>query len=50
VLLRHEVARFKNGILLPQRKYILDLLSEAEMLGCRSTDSPIDVNMMLLLD
>jgi len=44
-----EVARAKN-ILLSQKKYVLDLLSEVRMLGCRSIDSPIYVNTKLLSD
>ena len=40
----------KNGILLSQRKYILDLLSEAEMLGYRNIDSQMDIHTKLLLD
>ena len=44
------MAKSKKGILLSQRKYVLDLLSEAEMLGCRSIDSPMDVNTKLLPD
>jgi len=43
-----EVARSKKDILLPQRKYVLDLLSEAGMLSYRSIDSLMDVNMKLL--
>ena len=39
-----EVARSKKGILLLQRKYVLDLLSEAGMLRCRSIDFLMDVN------
>ena len=27
-----------------QRKYVLDLLKETGMSGCRSTDTPIDPN------
>jgi len=44
------VVRSKNDIFLSQRKYILDLLSEAGMLGCKSIDSPMDVNTKLLPD
>ena len=45
-----EAARSKKGILLSQRKYVLDLLSEVVMLGCRIIDSPMDVNAKLLPD
>jgi len=45
-----EVLRSKKSILLSQRKYVLDLLSEVEILGCRSIDSPMDVNTKLLSD
>jgi len=44
------VVRSKNGILLSQRKYLLNLLSETGMLGCMSINSPMDVNTKLLLD
>ena len=44
------MVRSKNDIFLSQRKYILDLLSEAGMLGCKSIDSPMDVNTKLLPD
>ena len=44
------MARSKKDILLSQRKYVLDLLSEAEMLVCRSIDSLMNVNTKLLLD
>ena len=43
-----EVAWSKKSILLSQRKYVLDLLSEAGMLGCKSVDFSMDVNMKLL--
>jgi hypothetical protein len=39
-----EVARSDKGIFISQRKYILDLLEETGMLGCRPADSPIEVN------
>ena len=45
-----EAARSKKRMFLSQRNYILDLLSKADMLGCRSIDSPMDVNAKLLAD
>ena len=37
-----EVARNKKGISVTQRKYVLDLLKETGMLGCKPVDTPID--------
>ncbi|KAK8936891.1 hypothetical protein KSP39_PZI011750 [Platanthera zijinensis] len=37
-----EVARSAGEIVLSQRKYVLDLLKEASMLGCRPAVAPID--------
>ncbi|RVW84719.1 Retrovirus-related Pol polyprotein from transposon RE1 [Vitis vinifera] len=37
-----EVARNKSGIPVSQRKYILDLLKETGMLGCKPVDTPMD--------
>ena len=39
-----EIARSSKEIILSQRKYVLDLLAEIGMLGCRSCGSPIDRN------
>ncbi|KAL5564966.1 hypothetical protein UlMin_028130 [Ulmus minor] len=39
-----EVARSKEGIVISQLKYILDLLNETSMLGCKPADMPIDPN------
>src|SRR6185295_10175151 len=39
-----EVARSPKGIVLSQRKYVLDLLNETGMLGCRPCSTPIDRN------
>ncbi|XP_050124577.1 uncharacterized mitochondrial protein AtMg00810-like [Malus sylvestris] len=36
-----EVARSSRGIFLSQRKYVLDLLKETCMLGCKHVDTPI---------
>ena len=37
-----EVARSKEGIVISQRKYILDLLNEIGFLGCKPADTPMD--------
>ncbi|RVW24406.1 Retrovirus-related Pol polyprotein from transposon RE1 [Vitis vinifera] len=37
-----EVARSRKGIIVSQRKYILDLLKETGMLGCKPIDAPMD--------
>jgi hypothetical protein len=42
-----EVARSPQGIVLSQRKYILDLLNETCMLGCRPASTLIDSNNKL---
>ena len=42
-----EVARSKHGVFISQRKYVLNLLQETSMLGCKSNDTPIDSNMKL---
>ena len=42
-----EIARSPKGIVLSQRKYVLDLLSETGMLGCRPLSTPIDPNHKL---
>lgn len=39
-----EVARSKKGIIVSQRKYVLDLLKETRMSG-RSAETPIDPNL-----
>jgi hypothetical protein len=39
-----EVARSEQGIVLSQRKYILDLLAEVELLDCKPIDTPIIQN------
>src|SRR5438128_308180 len=42
-----EIARSSKGIVLSQRKYVLNLLTETGMLGCRFIASPIDRNHKL---
>ena len=45
-----EIARNPTGIVLSQRKYVLDLLSETGMLGCRPASTPIDPNHKLCVE
>jgi hypothetical protein len=37
-----EIARGEEGIVLSQRKYVLDLLTETGMLRCRPAVAPIN--------
>ena len=39
-----EVAQSNKGIVISQRKYILDLLNETGMFGCKPVDTPMDPN------
>ena len=43
--LKMEVARNKNGMSISQRKYVLDLLRDTRMMGCKPVDTPMDVNV-----
>ena len=36
-----EVAQSNEGIVISQRKYILDLLNETSFLGCKPVDTPM---------
>ncbi|CAL5350327.1 unnamed protein product [Camellia sinensis] len=42
-----EVARSKDGIFISQRKYVLDLLKETGMLGCKACATPLEPNQKL---
>ena len=42
-----EIVRSLNGIVLSQKKYVLNLLAETCMLGCHPITSPIDSNHKL---
>lgn len=42
-LFRNGVARSKKGISVSQQKHVLDLLTKTSMLGCKSSDIPIEV-------
>ena len=39
-----KVAQSNKGIVVSQRKYVLDLLKETGMSGCRPVDIPINPN------
>ena len=42
-----EVARSSKGIFISKRKYVLNLLKETGMLGCKPRDTSIDPNHKL---
>ncbi|WKA11938.1 hypothetical protein VitviT2T_029385 [Vitis vinifera] len=42
-----EIARSKKGIAVSQRKYVLDLLNETGMLGCKLAETPMDTTVKL---
>ena len=42
-----EFARSKEGIIVNQRKYVLDLLDETGMLGCKPAETPLEPNVKL---
>ena len=44
-----EFERSKEGIFVNQRKYVLDLLGETGLLGCKMVETPIDLNLKLQL-
>ena len=42
-----EFARSKKGIFVSQRKYVLDLLKETGLMGCKPAETPIEPNLKL---
>lgn len=42
-----EIADSRKGIFMSQRKYVLDLLTETGLLGCKPVDTPMDTSQKL---
>jgi Reverse transcriptase (RNA-dependent DNA polymerase) len=42
-----DIARSKRGVVLSQQRYVLDLLSDMGILGCKPVNTPIDPNHKL---
>lgn len=42
-----ELFKFKKCIFIIQQKYILDLLDEIRLLGCKTIKTPIETNLKL---
>ena len=42
------MARSNSGVVISQRKYILDILADTGMLDCKPIDTPIDPNVKLV--
>ncbi|XP_071705034.1 uncharacterized mitochondrial protein AtMg00810-like [Rutidosis leptorrhynchoides] len=45
-----EVLRYQRGIFIFQKKYILDLLAETEMIDCTLVETPMILNQKLLME
>ena len=43
-----EVAQSNSGVVISQRKYTLDILTDTGMLDCKHVDTPMDLNVKLV--
>ena len=43
-----EVAQSNSGVVISQRKYTLDILTDTSMLDCKPVDTPMDLNVKLI--
>ena len=43
-----EVTQSNSGVVISQRKYILDILTDTGMLDCKHVDTPMDPNIKLV--
>ena len=44
-----EIAQSNSSVVMSQRKYVLDILEDTSMLDCRPKDTPMDLNVKLVL-
>ena len=44
-----DFAKSKKAIFVSQRKYVLDLLEEIDLLGCKLVETPVEPNLRLQL-
>ena len=44
-----EIAQPNFGVVISQRKYVFDILEKTGMLDCKPVDTPIDLNVKLVL-
>ena len=46
--LRIEITQSNSGVVMSQRKYVLDILEEIGMLDCKPVDTHMDLNVKLV--
>ena len=43
-----EIGQSHSGVVISQKKYVLDILEETGMLDCKPVDAPMDLNVKLV--